>query len=87
MDIDMEKTKVKNLRHDLIINLESIVEVANRTLTCLKEQDESENYSSSAITYGSIYGQIMPAVTAALKNETEYNVRLQNLVVMEHGKV
>lgn len=61
----MEKNKVKNLRHDLIINLEFIVEVANNTLTCLKEQDESENYNSSANTYGSIYGQIMPAVTAA----------------------
>lgn len=78
--MDMEKERANEVQKDLIHQLESISENANRTLAKLTAaRDEGKLIPTDGVVYGLLGLPIM----AAVKNEAEYNALTKRIVLEE----
>ena len=78
--MDMEKGRADEVQKDLIHQLESIRDDANRTLAKLiAARDEGKLIP----TDGEVYGLLGLPVMAAVKNEAEYNVLAKRILLDE----
>lgn len=78
--MDMEKERANEVQKDLIHQLESISEEANRALAKLMAIREEGKLIP---TDGSVYGLLGLPVMAAVKNEAEYNTLTKRIVLEE----
>ncbi len=78
--MDMEKERANEVQKDLIHQLESISEEANRTLAKLMAIREEGKLIP---TDGSVYGLLGLPIMAAVKNEAEYNALTKRIVLEE----
>lgn len=78
--MDMEKERANEVQKDLIHQLESIIEEANRTLAKLMAIREEGKLIP---TDGSVYGLLGLPIMAAVKNEAEYNALTKRIVLEE----
>lgn len=78
--MDMEKERANEVQKDLIHQLESISEEANRTLAKLMAIREEGKLIP---TDGSVYGLLGLPIMAAVKNEAEYNVLAKRILLEE----
>ena len=78
--MDMEKERANEVQKDLIHQLESISENANRTLAKLIAAREEGKLIP---TDGEVYGLLGLSVMAAVKNEAEYNALAKRIILDE----
>lgn len=78
--MDMEKERANEVQKDLIHQLESIIEEANRTLAKLMAIREEGKLIP---TDGSVYGLLGLPIMAAVKNEAKYNALTKRIVLEE----
>ena len=74
--LEMEQNRLDNVKNDLVHNLENIKRDIDMLLNYLYQPNES--------TRGIVFGSIAPAVNSALRNETEFNTRLEILTKLKH---
>lgn len=80
VDMEMEKLRAVEIQRDLIHQLESIREEADRTLAKLMVAREKGKLIP---TDGAVYGLLGLPVMAAVKNEAEYNVLAKRILLEE----
>lgn len=80
MGMGMERERANEVQRDLIHQLESIREEANRALIKLMAIREEGKLIP---TDGSVYGLLGLPIMAAVKNEAEYNVLTKRIVLEE----
>jgi|GEM_PF-2579868 len=78
VDMEMEKLRAVEIQRDLIHQLESIREEADRTLAKLMVAREEGKLIP---TDGAVYGLLGLPVMAAVKNEAEYNVLAKRILL------
>lgn len=76
----MEKERANEVQKDLIHQLESIREEADRTLAKLMA---ARKEGKLIPTDGAVYGLLGLPVMAAVKNEAEYNVLAKRILLEE----
>ena len=78
---EMELAKAKQIRHDMIGSLESLIDAATRVKARLEQAQKKNDYSAGAKTDDMVYGSIGMSTNYLLKNEAVYNTLIDNIVM------
>lgn len=78
---EMELAKAKQIRHDMIGSLESLIDAATTVKARLEQAQKNDDYSAGAKTDDIVYGSIGMSTSYLLKNEAIYNTLIDSIVM------